>query len=253
MTKIIKSKPKVSVVIPFFNRMDLTLRAIKSVQKQSYANIELIVVNDGSSESDSEILELMHAIKKSVYIKLKQNVGPSEARNIGIDKSSGEYIAFLDSDDLWQENKLSVQIETMLHNSWGFSHTSYFRYDESKNRNDKVSSGRSHYKFPFIAFSCKIATPTVIVKKSFLGKLRFNRQLKVGEDLLLWIELSKKHVLHGIDVPLAFVYVRPTTTARNRTLKNEALRNVAVLGLLNYRVIYFIHRLHLIIRKILWI
>ncbi len=252
MMENMELNPKVSVIIPFFNRVDLTIRAIRCVQNQIYSNIELIVVNDGSTESDEQLYQFMSSIKDSIYIKLDQNVGPSEARNIGIDKVSGEYIAFLDSDDLWDDTKLSVQIKIMQDNDWEFSHTSYYRYDVSKNKQNKISSGRNHYRFPFLAFSCKIATPTVVIKNSLLSNLRFNNQLRVGEDLLLWVELSKNCVLHGIDFCLATVYVGPTTTARNKDLKNEALKNVAHIGLADHRTYYFFHNCYQVIRKALW-
>jgi glycosyltransferase involved in cell wall biosynthesis len=244
--------PNVSVIIPFFNRIDLTLRAIRSVKDQDYSNFEIIVVNDGSFESDEPILELMSSIRNSIYIKLNHNVGPSIARNAGIDKSSAEYIAFLDSDDCWDQKKLSVQMKIMLLNGWEFSHTSYYRSDNLKNVRDRILSGRYSYKFPFVVFNCKIATPTVIIKRSVLKNLRFNPDLRVGEDLLFWLELSKRIVLHGIDICLTTVNVGPNTTARNIRLKNKALKSAAVIGLSNHRIYYAIHTCYRAIRRILW-
>ena len=107
------NSPLVSVVIPSFNRLDYLLRAIESVLNQTYSKTEIIVVNDGSTEEG--YLEHKY-IKDIKQINLEQNqkningFGPGNIRNFGINKASGEWIAFLDDDDLWLKDKLEIQL-----------------------------------------------------------------------------------------------------------------------------------------------
>ena len=100
------SHPLVSVVIPTFNRAKVVTRAIDSVLEQTYRNCEVIVVDDGSTDDTADVLRSYK--DKIVYIQQK-NAGPSAARNRGIRESKGEFIAFLDSDDLWFATKLERQ------------------------------------------------------------------------------------------------------------------------------------------------
>jgi glycosyltransferase involved in cell wall biosynthesis len=99
---------KVSVVIPVYNRTDLLQRAVSSVTSQSFSPFEILVVDDGSTPNVKSILDF-----DSIYVRilrLEQNQGVSAARNLGIRKASGDWIALLDSDDEWLEEKLQKQI-----------------------------------------------------------------------------------------------------------------------------------------------
>ena len=126
--------PVISVILPFYNRIDAVLRAIISVEEQTYKNWELIVINDGSTDGDEQLIEeKLSNVINAVYIKNSKNSGPSVARNQGMKRASGTYIAFLDSDDEWIESKLKVQLADMIKNNWLFSHTSYWRKDSVTN------------------------------------------------------------------------------------------------------------------------
>ena len=104
-------KPKVSIIIPLYNQKKYIGEAIKSVLDQTYSNIEIIVVNDGSTDDPFPVIQKF--IKRIRLINQK-NYGLAEARNTGIKAAEGEYIQFLDADDLLQKNKLSRQIEFSL-------------------------------------------------------------------------------------------------------------------------------------------
>src|SRR5690349_3602213 len=99
--------PKVSVIIPTYNRAQFIARAVDSVLEQTYKDFEIIVIDDGSSDNTQEILKAYEGKIRYVY---QQNKGISAARNRGIQEAKGEYIAFLDSDDVWKPEKLSVQV-----------------------------------------------------------------------------------------------------------------------------------------------
>jgi glycosyltransferase involved in cell wall biosynthesis len=100
--------PVVSVIIPTYNRSKYVQEAIDSVLAQDYKEFELIVVDDGSTDDTEEVLKAFY-LKKIIYVK-QENQGESAARNLGVSMSQGKYIAFLDSDDLWSPDKLSLQV-----------------------------------------------------------------------------------------------------------------------------------------------
>ena len=104
------ARPLVSIVIPTFNRSDTISRAIKSVLNQTYQEIEVIVVDDGSTDRTAEKLQEFAGRINVIY---QRNKGPSSARNVGVNASSGEIVSFLDSDDVWLPGKLAGQIELM--------------------------------------------------------------------------------------------------------------------------------------------
>lgn len=105
--------PRVSVIIPVFNREAVVSEAIRSVQAQTYPVFEIIVVDDCSSDHTVQVVEGM-ALQNLVMVRLAMNSGGGAARNAGVERSVGELVAFLDSDDLWAPNKLQAQVERWI-------------------------------------------------------------------------------------------------------------------------------------------
>ena len=175
--------PKVSVIIPFYNNIQWLRDALDSVLNQDYLNYEVIVVNDGSEEDTSSLLSMY---KGRVTFYSKENGGAASARNFGIAHATGEYVAFLDSDDLWKPNKLSVQISNMIKFGAVWSYTDYETFGEEVKteykKMSKKSMGMSESVSPYIG------TPTVVIKRQFLtdNDLRFCEELRYGEDSVLW-------------------------------------------------------------------
>ena len=121
-----KCNPLVSVVMPVYNSEKYIKESIESVLGQTYINYELIIVNDASTDSSMKIVEeLSKTSNKIRIVHLLYNQGVSAARNIGIKNAVGEYIAFIDSDDIWLENKLEEQLDFMISNNLKFSFTAY--------------------------------------------------------------------------------------------------------------------------------
>lgn len=242
--------PLVSVIIPFYNRVEVTLRALESTINQTYSNLEILLINDGST-LDIALIEKMVSSTPNCRMIHTTNGGPARARNLGIQQAKGEYIAFLDSDDYWVINKLEIQIQKMLDNNWSFTHTSYEAHDSDQNTKQIIYSGKKNYKSPWPAFHCLIATPTVVLQKDLVKKNSFNTDLRVGEDTLLWLELSRFTTLHGINHNLAVVNISNTTTAKNRKLKLNAFLNVNKYGFKNSFLIMSIHRVYILFRQII--
>jgi glycosyltransferase involved in cell wall biosynthesis len=211
------SDTPVSVVIPFFNEPDLAVRAARSVLDQTYHNAEVILVNDGSTDDISEVKKLAEA-EPRVRLISQANAGASAARNIGLDACRGDYIAFLDGDDYFLPNKISVQLEEMAKAGAVISHTSYnIIYPKRFTKQAYMPSGRQTGRvYPRVLGQCMIATPTVMIHRSILaGGFRFPEGMAIGEDILAWLDVLSRHDILGIDQPLTVVEWSDTSAAVN--------------------------------------
>ena len=211
-----QTSPAVSVVIPFYSNAAWLCEAVDSVFAQDYDNYEIIVVNDGSPEDVTAFLKSYG--EKIKYVK-KENGGPASARNEGIRLAGGEYIAFLDSDDLWNPQKLSVQIEKMQAYQALWSYTDYEAFSDSAPGSLKrmhANGGEGFYR----RFSPYIGTPAVMVSKKLLTDhgLFFDEDFRFGQDALLWERLN------SISMPL---YI-PESLVKVRIRGNNAGRRAAV-------------------------
>ncbi len=213
-TKKELDKYKVSVIIPFYNRANKLQRAVKSVLKQTHQNFEIILVDDGSADNAKKLKKLVDSSDKIKLLKNSKNLGASSARNKGIKAATGDYIAFLDSDDEYVENKLEVCIAYMVEKKLKILHTSYKR--EGK-KETIVHSGMfyGHCERKMM-FRCEIATPTVMIDRKWLEKrgVLFDTTMQVGEDVCFWLELLKNNTyLGGIDEPLTIIYTNENSAA----------------------------------------
>ena len=121
----LKKEPKVSIILPNYNSSKTIIATINSILKQTYRNWELIIVDDYSDKKTKNILTKFKREKKIKIFYNKKNIGAGQCRNIAIKKSNSYYLAFIDSDDLWEENKLKMQINFMRNNNYSFTYTHY--------------------------------------------------------------------------------------------------------------------------------
>lgn len=214
---------KVSVIIPFYNRVDEAIESINSVLVQTYKNIEIILVNDGSTDDIKALKDFIKGKKNIVYIDLKKNYGVAHARNVGISKASGEYIALLDSDDLLFINKIEEQLKYMLINSFDFTYTSYVR-----KRKDGEEIINCELDPKYLVSNCKIATPTVMIKSSIIkdNNIKYIEEYKYGEDVCFYIDISKYTKLSYFNKPLTVVNVNDNSSYNNRIKQEEGIKNI---------------------------
>lgn len=198
--------PLVSVIIPFFNNFYWLSEAIDSVLNQTYKNLEIIIINDGSNIDISSIIT-----SDNIKIYSQENKGPGAARNLGILNSKGEYIAFLDSDDIWNKDKISLQILKMLEDDLVWSQHSYLMFWENSNRTKIVNT--SSYKGnvfikSFISF--KIQTSCVMVKKSILidNNIFFPINKRYGQDGVFFKKIAQLYNLGYINGILSKFRIR---------------------------------------------
>lgn len=193
MYKYKKKEEPVDIIMPNYNKGSYIKEAIESVVNQSYKNWKLFIIDDNSNDSSKK--EIKKFIKqKNIKISfLKKNKGPSYCRNIGLKRSKGKFIAFLDSDDFWLKNKLKLQINFMIKNNFHFTFTDYVPILQGKNSIKKLKTTNIENVFNFHKFikNSSINTSTMILEKKFIKNLNF-KNVTLMEDYIFKCELMKK-------------------------------------------------------------
>ena len=212
-----------SVIINTYNSARTIEKTLSSVIAQTFSNYELIVVDDHSTDDTVSIIKKISAKhnKRISVIELNKNQGIAKSRNIGIDQSRGKYIAFLDGDDLWKDNKLMIQYNELRKNlftaDWVFSNYDVIDSDYNYLGERKRDSGVYGFK-AIVKKGNPVGMLTVVIKSKVLKKNKF-RNVK-HEDYDLWIRLSKKGYF-GIllDDSLA-MYMKHSNSASSNKIKS---------------------------------
>ena len=161
----------ISIIVPVYNSEKFIKDTIKTVEEQTYENWELLLVNDCSTDNSKKIIEEYEKKDKRIkLIDLEQNSGAAIARNTGIDRANGKYIAFLDSDDLWEKEKLEKQIKFIKKNNCVFSFTGYEFANEDGIGNGRVVTVPFKINYKQALKNTTIWTSTVIFDVEKLGK-----------------------------------------------------------------------------------
>jgi len=189
----------VSVIITTYNRRRFLKEAVTSVLNQDYQNKEVIVIDDGSTDESAEEIEGL-----PVRYFLKENGGISSARNKGIEVSQGEYIAFLDVDDLWMKGKLSLQVKKMEEEGFFIAYTDEIWIRNGKRMNQKLKHRKySGHIFERCLPLCIISPSSVVIKRAIFDKVGlFDESLPVCEDYDLWLRISARYPVLFIERPL---------------------------------------------------
>ncbi|MGU8243038.1 glycosyltransferase family 2 protein [Clostridium perfringens] len=184
---------KVSVIIPTYNREKTIIRTIRNVMNQTYSNIELIIVDDGSNDNTKNLIEKYILENRDANIKYyyKENGGVSSARNLGIKKSSGKYIAFQDSDDLWENSKLSKQIDELVKSNSDICYcgTILKSCKKEKKIRNKFAIGQNVLK-EILKAKADAQTITWVIKKDLISNynIYFNEKFSYSEDLEFFLK-----------------------------------------------------------------
>ncbi len=195
-------KNDISVIIPTFNRADFLKKAIESVLSQTYQGFELIIVDDGSTDDTYEIVSEFK--NNVVYIK-QENRGAAAARNTGIKRAKNKFLAFLDSDDCWDKEKLAIQMDEMEKNpSYLVSHTQETWYRKGVLLNQKKKHKKYHgYIFDKCLPLCAVGMSTVMIKKELFERVgEFDENFPCCEDYDFWLRVSARYPFLFIDKPL---------------------------------------------------
>lgn len=190
----------VSTVIPSYNSAKFIIEAIESVLSQTYKNIEIIVSDDGSDDNTEEVLRPY--LSQIVYLK-GENSGPATARNRALKIVRGEFIAFLDADDIWLPKKLEEQMKMFIDNpecSVLYSRHMDFDHESGKKLSifpDKIYSGMV---FDVLLVEKFISLPTIVFKKSIMDEIGFfNENLQTAEDTNFFLRIARKYQFCGME------------------------------------------------------
>ncbi len=191
----------VSIIIPYYKKKSYIEQTLKSILNQNYKNFEILIVYDDNDKSDLVFLKKLG--KKDGRIRIvvnNKNIGAGMSRNKAVKLARGSYLAFIDSDDLWHREKLTIQLNYMVKNKLSISHTSYIIIDKNSFKIGYREARKIEYKD--LIKSCDIGLSTVMIKKALLKK-NFFAKLKTKEDYILWLKLAKNNfVFHPIKKPL---------------------------------------------------
>jgi len=194
--------PQVSVIIPTYNRANFLIDAVESVIAQSYQDFELLVIDDGSTDNTKQLLT---SYKKRIRYHFQENRGVSSARNLGMQLTSGQYVAFLDSDDHWLPQKLEKQIEIMEREpELQLCHTEEIWIRRGVRVNPKKKhQKRGGYIFPYCLPLCVISPSSVMIRRTLFEELgTFDEDLPACEDYVLWLRICQHYPVHFIETPL---------------------------------------------------
>lgn len=212
------NNPFISIIIPTYNRGYCIANAIESILNQTYQNFEIIVVDDCSSDNTMEVIKSIND-ERIVFHRNSRNIGPASSRNQGIKLSRYDYIAFQDSDDIWEASKLEKQINMCInHNNPCMVYTKMIVTD-----NDTISSFMPSPEMPFNKLSENvypylleqnfIGAPTVLLPKAIIYDVGgFRDDLSALEDWELFLRIAKRYDVLYIDEPLHIYNVHTSNT-----------------------------------------
>lgn len=188
-------KNLVSIITPMYNSEKFIEATIKSVLNQTYQEWEMLIIDDCSTDNSPNIVKsYMQQDSRIRCIKTETNKGVSNARNLALSKATGQFIAFLDSDDQWNSSKLEKQVNFMLENDYVISFTSYELMDENDKKLNKVIKVPPNVDYKRLLKGNILGCLTVVIDKS---KLDF--EIKMSgvrhEDYVLWLSILKKGIL----------------------------------------------------------
>lgn len=192
------SKPLVSIIIPCYNTVRFVEETIRSALAQTYENIEVIVINDGSTDNSEEVI--LSVKDARIHYVYQENKGLSAARNTGIKKAKGDFLTFLDADDLLLPNKTKIQIEYFSkHPSLDMVTCNFIRTNESGKHLYSITKPNKKIKLADFLKGNQIHVPSALIRKEMIAKTGFfDMTLKAAEDYDYWsrIALNKGEIFH---------------------------------------------------------
>jgi len=222
--------PRVSVILPTYNRAQYIEESIRSVLDQTYTDFELIVVDDASTDQTSQIVNAMNDDRVR-YVRHEQNQGPAVARNMGIEHSRGDYLTFQDDDDTWVKHKLQRQVDLLdsYSNRLGLVYTGATNINDEREvyvPSDKLEK-REKNVYPHILFGMFVNIHCMIRQECLELVGKFDTEFDRFQDWELWVRIAKHYNVHLIDEKL--VYWRKMAD-KQRTLDDSVYRN-SLLGI----------------------
>ena len=211
-------QPNIDIIIPNYNKAKYLNQCLDSILSQTYKNWKIYLVDDNSHDDSAKIFKKYENIDNINFFLLKENKGPAFCRNYAIDKSSSEFVAFMDSDDFWPKDKLKKQINEMLKNDYNFTFTDYNFFLNDNEEKIKTVKMPLFLDYKNFILKSSMSTSSIIISRNSLGNVRFKNVDQ--EDYLFKCDLLKKGET-AFNSKDTFVYYRINKNNRSANkLKN---------------------------------
>jgi teichuronic acid biosynthesis glycosyltransferase TuaG len=216
------NEPLVSIITPVYNSEKFLSETIECIQNQAYKNWQLLLIDDCSQDNSSEIIKRYSEHDSRIkYIKLENNSGAAVSRNKGLSLAEGRFVAFADSDDLWDSKKLEKQVGFMLKNNVGFTFTSYRYMKEDGTKTNKIARAPEKIDYEGLLRNTIIGCSTVVIDRDILGNFEMPL-VRRGQDTATWLQLLKtEKYAYGIYDDLVYYRLVGNSISSN---KFKALR-----------------------------
>lgn len=208
---------KVSVITPVYNAEKNIAKMLDSVLNQTYSNIELVLVDDCSSDKSSKIIsDYKKKYSNIIYFRHDKNLGAGAARNKALELASGQYVAFLDSDDIWYPQKIKKQISLIEKTKTPFCYTAIEMIDENDRIIKKKRKIKTTCTYKYLLKNTIIATSSVVIDRNVLGDFRMPLR-RGGQDYATWLKLLRNNVIaYGINEALVKYRVSKNSLSSNK-------------------------------------
>ena len=211
-----KYKETVAVIIPLYNSEKFMIKTINSVLNQTYKNFEIILIDDCSNDGTQAVAkELTKKYNNIIYTSLENNSGAAVARNKGLEITDARYIAFLDSDDTWEINKLEEQLYFMEKNKYSFTFSANYIVDGNGNKICSKIKIKEKVTYKDLLKKTMITTSTVMFDRKILGDLKMPLR-RTGQDYAFWLLLLRDTNAYGIDKVIVHGCRRKNSLSKNK-------------------------------------
>lgn len=192
----------VSVIIPVYNSEKFIFKTIDSVMNQNFKNIEIIIIDDGSTDNTKRMVQnfIKNKSNNIIYYRFEINSGVSAARNKGLELAKGRYIAFLDSDDIWYSQKILKQLELMNQRNAGICFTAIEIIDEKDNVIKRKRKVLDKVDYHYLLKNTIIATSSIVIDRNIVGNFKMPLIKCGAEDYATWLAIMRKGTIaYGLD------------------------------------------------------
>jgi glycosyltransferase involved in cell wall biosynthesis len=230
---IVLDTPTISVIIPCYNAERYIAATIRSVLLQNWQKLEIVVVDDGSKDHSAQ---LVRDAFPDVKLVCQPNQGVAVARNTGIAQATGDWIAFLDADDIWLDGKLALQWAQLQANpgvrmnytAWQVWQSidaapsdAFIKHLQSRANDQRAWTGASGWVYPDLLLDCVVWTSTVLAHRSVFEEVgNFDATLRIGEDYDLWLRASRVTQILRVPKPLALYRTHSASITKSAPIKN---------------------------------
>ncbi len=212
-----ENQPLVSVIMPCYNMVSYISDSIKSVIAQNYPHWELLIVDDASTDETGNVIESYAQSDTRIQFAVKKkNSGIADTINQCIQMAQGQFLAFLDADDIWQTEKLEKQLKFMTEKNVGFTYSTYDWIDEDGNTLNKFINTIGNLNYKKYLRNTIIGCSTVMIDTAIVGKVVVPH-FRTSEDTATWLNILKKgHLAYAIDEPLVSYRIRRRSASSNK-------------------------------------